>query len=463
MKLLCKTLSIPFSFVLILLVASVTCAESVTQVDKLFNYAEGLFLFREYGAAREIYLKVICLYPNNRYQDDAQFKIGESFAREGSFWYAIDEWQRLIDKYPASKLVDKATKNIGMAKIMVQDKEKPILTTEDRVADKYIHFGDDFLRNSVRWSDYGIIYTKEKLEKALYWFDKVISEFPQSYLSAKAQYYKGETYSKQGYNREYFRGESFVEFSWPKVAEDYKKSVQEYQKVIDNYPGTYWADRAGVKIGDIYIERLNNKEASIKAYKKVMEKNKMDFNNYYACYSSAQINYIESKEIEKHTKYASVFITRREPGYRTAEDKTVHKYIEYGKFFLDRSVQEGTVGIVYNQEELDTAFYWFDKVIKEYPESYLAAKAQYYKAETYLKQKRKVNYKKAIEEYQKATDNYPGTYWADEAGIKIGDIYKDMADRKKSIEAYQRVVDRKGGDINNYYVSYAQTQINYLK
>jgi len=250
-------------------------AETNTDAERIFNYAEGLFSAQEYGLARESYLKVLYLYPENQYQDDAQFKIGETYVREGNMWWALRAWEKFIKKYPNSERIPEVKKKLDFVRTIVQQWEQPIITIEERTANRYIDWGYSFMLRSVSSGEFGIVLNKEEFDTAMYWFDKVISEFPNTHLAAKAQYFKGETYLRQ------------------EKPSGYEKAIEEYQKVIDNYPNTHWADEAGIRIGDIYKDKIRSKKKAIGAYQKVVERYNGNPNNYYVSYAKTQIEYLK--------------------------------------------------------------------------------------------------------------------------------------------------------------------------
>lgn len=56
-------------------------------------------------------------YKNSSKSDDAQFKLGISYLRMGKNDFAIDEFKRLINRYPASEYVPRAKKYISEIKL----------------------------------------------------------------------------------------------------------------------------------------------------------------------------------------------------------------------------------------------------------------------------------------------------------------------------------------------------------
>ena len=260
---------------ILLALTGIAKAQTSPEVKRIFNYAEGLFSTQEYGLAREAYLKVLYFYPQNDYQDDALFKVGETYARQGNFWYAMDEWNKLIDRFSNSEFVPKTREKIKDAEVIVQQMVHPIVTVDERKANRYINWGYSFMLRSVRSGEFGVVYNKEEFNTSLYWFDKVINEFPNTELAAYAQYFKGELYIQQA------------------KPSYYEKAVEEYQKVIDNYSKSHWADEAGVKIGDVYQDKIRSKKKAVAAYQKVVERYKSDPNSYYVSYAKTQIDYLK--------------------------------------------------------------------------------------------------------------------------------------------------------------------------
>jgi TolA-binding protein len=250
----------------------------------IFTYAEELLSCKEYGMAMKEYLKLIYLCSDNQYKDDAQYKIGLCLFRNSTLgpYFAIEQWQKLIDKYPDSKWVAEAKKKIKSAKTIIhttyQYSDPPVISVKESVANRYIDWGSGFLDNSKKWSSEANywVYNKEELKKAFYWFDKVIAEFPDlNNLAAKAQIYRGNSFLKK-------TGQP-----------DYKGAVEEYLKVVDKYPDTVWANEALQKAGDIYSNELRSIKKAIEIYQKLVDRNGNDADNYYVIYGKYRIGYLK--------------------------------------------------------------------------------------------------------------------------------------------------------------------------
>src|SRR5262249_33182956 len=65
--------------------------------------------------ARQMFRAYIQSFPGDDRADNAQFFIGESFYKEKAYKEAIAEYQRLIDTYPQSDVIDLAFMSAGPA------------------------------------------------------------------------------------------------------------------------------------------------------------------------------------------------------------------------------------------------------------------------------------------------------------------------------------------------------------
>lgn len=238
------------------------------EAEKTFNYAQELYQAKEFETAIAQYLKVATLDAPNEYEAEAYYMVGECLAaqRQQVQWAgmtalethnlvydAIEQWNKVIEKYPNSAAAGKAKEKIKISQLYVQSKERPYYKLEDLWADLMIGEGIGYLDRAAKVTEYGTVYERREFDKGLYWFDKVIELYPDSDLAAKAQYNKGEAYCRMD------------------RPEDYRKAVEEHWKVVENYPGTIWAKRSITRIGDICQYNLGDKTQALKAYQKGIE------------------------------------------------------------------------------------------------------------------------------------------------------------------------------------------------
>lgn len=253
--------------------AKAAAAPKGIPVDKLFKYAEALFDAQKYEYAFEEYSKILNLYPDNEYKDDAQYKLAECLSRSSSQWYAIEEWQKLISNYPGSKLVDAAKENIKYATNYLQTSSLPTTTVDDEVAYRLIHIATWFRWNCVWESNGAIVVDKELKQVAMTLFDRIAAEYPKSEAAVYAQYVKAILYTEL------------------RSKKDYLSAIEEFQKIADKYPDDYYANESLKQIGDIYENNLKDRKSSLAAYQKLIDKLKADTGNYYVSYCQAKIAY----------------------------------------------------------------------------------------------------------------------------------------------------------------------------
>lgn len=138
-----------------------------------FYLAECHFHMDEFIIAGEEYKKLIRLYPQSQYLDDAQFKIGLSYYKlsprsdldQKYTWSAIEEFQRFMEDYPTSAL-------------------RPEV-------ESYL----DQVRNKLAKKDFDVADLYRKLayhESALVYFDEVLARFYDTKYAEPALFYKAE-------------------------------------------------------------------------------------------------------------------------------------------------------------------------------------------------------------------------------------------------------------------------------
>ncbi len=143
-----------------------------------FYLAECHFHMDEFIIAGEEYKKLIRLYPQSQYLDDAQFKIGLSYYKlspksdldQKYTWQAIEEFQRFMEDYPDSDLRNEAQNYLQLVRGKLAKKE---FDTAD-------------------------LYRKlAYYESALVYFEDVLARFYDTKYAEPALFYKAEILFKQ--------------------------------------------------------------------------------------------------------------------------------------------------------------------------------------------------------------------------------------------------------------------------
>ncbi len=168
------------------------------------------------------YRVVVKRYPKSDVAAHAQFKVAQLTQQLGDATRAFAEYQKMITKYPKSTDFEAAIEGqFNIAKLYLDGKRLEL-------------FG---------------LPTLPSMVKAEEMFTTVITNAPFSakYASA-AQFNIGQARERQG---------------------DYKRAIEAYQKIIDDYPYSEMADDAQYQIGYVYMKASREGEydqsASIKA------------------------------------------------------------------------------------------------------------------------------------------------------------------------------------------------------
>lgn len=73
----------------------------------------GIPLASGYDRAQKMYESIVATAPFSQYAPMAQFNLGLAYERQGKAQMAIDSYQRILDRYPASPVADDALYQIG--------------------------------------------------------------------------------------------------------------------------------------------------------------------------------------------------------------------------------------------------------------------------------------------------------------------------------------------------------------
>jgi len=147
-----------------------------------YYYAECHFKLKEYILAIAEYEKLIRMYPNSEFVDDAQFKIGlsnyklspRSALDQTNTEKAIEEFQKFLEDFPGSPLVPKVNEYMKKCR--------------EKLARKNFDNGESYRKRALYRS-------------ALVYYDYVLDNYYDTRYAEKALWEKAECYRKLG-NRE---------------------------------------------------------------------------------------------------------------------------------------------------------------------------------------------------------------------------------------------------------------------
>jgi len=149
----------------------------------------GILLVPALDKAVEIFEKVIINAPYGEYADKSQFKIGQCYSKESRFTEAVEAFQRLIDDYPRSALLDDARYEIAHSSYKASldpDYNQEITDEAIREFEKFVMTSE----KSPLSEDAGAVLNELREKKAKHIFDIAAFYEKQKQLASAAVYYK---------------------------------------------------------------------------------------------------------------------------------------------------------------------------------------------------------------------------------------------------------------------------------
>ncbi|MDZ7360714.1 MAG: outer membrane protein assembly factor BamD [candidate division KSB1 bacterium] len=198
------------SFVFIFFACGGNKARPNMPTEERFAYAMKLFKDKDYFEARTQFRIVILNAPGNTLVDQAQFYLAECHFHMHEFLLAASEYERLLKLYPRSTFLDDAQYKLALC----YDKQSPKSDLDQKYTYKAIEefqrFLEDFPTSELvedvekrlfaartklakKEFDTGNLYRKMALcESAIYSFDDVLNHYYDSQYAEPALFYKGE-------------------------------------------------------------------------------------------------------------------------------------------------------------------------------------------------------------------------------------------------------------------------------
>jgi tetratricopeptide (TPR) repeat protein len=165
-----------FSMVIVLLVGSVSFAASV----------EKAIMLNEHSLVQEAKLELInVIFDSSDDKDKAEayYLLGSIAFDENNISVALDSWRELVKKYPNSNQANTVKDRINELAEIVGESAKE--SVDNAIALSYLRHGDFWSRGKDKSFTIDSSWISN-IEAAIKWYDKVISEFPQSNASKLA-------------------------------------------------------------------------------------------------------------------------------------------------------------------------------------------------------------------------------------------------------------------------------------
>ena len=211
---------------------------------------------------------------------------------------------------------------------------------------------------------------------------------------------------------------------------DYAKAVSEYQTLVDRFIGGELAARARLRIGDIYNfhqlendENIDSSEMAIRVYKNLIETHQDRRESFQAQERIARIYAHVLKNCDQaEVEYKKIIESRF---YQHWHDNPAQwQYLIGECFFLQNRYNDAIVA--------------YGRLIDNYPEDPLAAKAMFQIADSYYLNK---DYPSAVREYEELAQIYPESDLAQEALFWSGMSYELLGEEKQALKVYESLLE----------------------
>jgi len=184
----------------------------------------------------------------------------EELLSQGSYIESLSAYQELISKHPDSEYSQRAKiqadkikylAEIQICKEKIKRKDISAPASQYRIAEIFETQMQDYLR-------------------AIEEYEKLVSEYPGTYWSAAALYRIGFIYSRTDSSKVIpFKADYKIR---DQKIPDYRKAIEIYNRLISEYPGTYIAAEAQYQIGEIYTNNIGDHNKAIEEYGKFVKK-----------------------------------------------------------------------------------------------------------------------------------------------------------------------------------------------
>jgi TolA-binding protein len=390
--------------------------------------------------------QIISEHPGTEFAAEAQFEIAElylSIQNLSSPQLAIQEYSKLVDQYPNSRRAAEAQLKIGDAYRTLLHKPVEAIAAYQKLVQG--QFAVSKLRaEALFWIGRTYYSDLHDYRKALEAFNSFVQDYPAYWKFPAAVYWQGMCYEQlEDYDNAITAFSMFVqicpeeEIGWladigrlgeRNVKERIESKIEELRVQA---PEAKWREAERLRSREKYREALFT-------YRELM--NKYPDSEYYEKAKVQADNVKNLAEIQIHQD-----IIRRKGIEAPASQYRIAEIYEIEMQDFPRAIKE------------------YEKVAANYPDTYWATDALYRmgliysganSSDTRLIKSRKSmkpDYRRAIEKYQQLIKEYPDTYVAAKAYYEMGEIYRTrLKNYREALQAYTKVVE--GYPRQNLYV-----------
>ncbi|MEX0680601.1 MAG: tetratricopeptide repeat protein, partial [Balneolales bacterium] len=373
--------------------------------------------------------------PSGELAAEALFWSADSYYNLGEWRNSIQRFERFVEGYPEHRLTGAAIYSLGWAyfnmrvyeeavryfEIFDREHEPPPIALYPYDVDTRLRLGDSFyamgrfddailryeeVTDNDSGADYAIFqignsyFRNERSFEAVQNFRRLIRNFPDSRLRVQAQYNIGYIYFQTG---------------------NYDQAIEEFHMLINRFPGSSWAARAQYQIGDAYYN-AGNYEKAIEAYRTILDVYPR------SDYLVDAVNGIQYAQVAGDMEDTSLDIL----------ESFLNQHPQTGTADRLRFKQAENLAEAGDYEEAITSFRHYIRVTTD--ESMLP-EAYYNIAEAYEQLQQ---FPEAVEAFQEIVNRFPESDRMDPALLNIGRIEYERGRYSEAIASLETLVVREG-------------------
>ena len=227
---LTRVLRLAASVVVLTLVAR--CAK----VDDQFDFAQGLFIHRDYQSAIEEFKRLVAGFPKTARAATASFRIAEAHGRLKQFEAAETAYVEALKRYPDAEEAPLGSYNLGRVRLELS-KTEPALAAFEGAAAK----GKDELRQEALIGAAECQVQLSRLQEAVTTYSVLLKEFPKGKHRADVLFSSGWALASLG---------------------RHKEAVPRYVELIKAFPEYHALGKARLALSDCYTAMGSFDEAA---------------------------------------------------------------------------------------------------------------------------------------------------------------------------------------------------------
>jgi len=408
----------------------------VTSLSKLNLFTASEY-YRDKGA--HLYQKTQIKYPNDQRVVKAYFALGNYYQELGFHFLALQEYKVILDKHRNSPLRKDALLQSGRCYDSLKDPENA-----RRVYFAFLYnYPEDLLAGGNALLAIGNSFQQQGLyTKAIDIYDKIVREYTDAETVMLSKFNTAKTHELMGNYKSAIQSFLLAREKCP--VEQLKPEIEyhigsclyllgEYQdagNVLGNLLASYddgkFTENAGFLLGDCFYKQ-NDPFAAFQIYKKMVSA-------YPNSDKAPQGIYYIGKCLNAMGMQESAIKAFSDGAQKYPNDwYAIRMMLEIGKCYADGG-------------NYRTAYNVFDSFVKQYPNSELHVEGMLGMADVLFYSN---DYEKAINSYLELLKKDCGDNIKNYAFNRIGDCYKSLGQPEKATMAYNTVLGKSDGTIQN--------------